>query len=163
MSVEFIVYSVLIGAGATVVMDLWAIILKRLFDVPSLNYAMVGRWIGHMPHGRFSHDAIGKATPINHEGFIGWVSHYLIGIAFAGLLLTIWGVEWAQSPTLLPAITIGVGTIVAPFFVLQPSMGAGVAASKTPEPNIARQRSLLAHTVFGVGLYSTALLLSLLV
>jgi len=162
MSEEFIVYSILIGAGATVMMDLWAIMLKRLFGVPSLDYAMVGRWIGHMSSGHFSHDSIGKAAPINHEGFIGWASHYLIGIIYAGLLLAIWGIEWVENPTLLPAIIVGVGTIVAPFFVLQPSMGAGVAASKTQAPNIARQRSLMAHTVFGVGLYGTGLLLSLL-
>lgn len=41
---------------------------------------------------------------------------------------------------------------------MQPGMGFGVAASKTPKPNVARLRSLAAHTVFGFGLYLAALL-----
>ena len=44
---EFIVASLTLGTGATLVMDLWAGLLKRVFGIPSLNYAMVGRWIGH--------------------------------------------------------------------------------------------------------------------
>ena len=36
---------------------------------------------------------------------------------------------------------------------MQPGMGAGIAASRTPAPNKARLQSLLNHGVFGVGLY----------
>jgi hypothetical protein len=43
---------------------------------------------------------------------------------------------------------------------MQPAFGLGVAASKTPNPNKARLKSLMTHTVFGVGLYVWAYLLS---
>ena len=43
---------------------------------------------------------------------------------------------------------------------MQPGMGAGIAASKTPKPNAARLRSAMTHTVFGLGLYASALLAS---
>jgi hypothetical protein len=46
--------------------------------------------------------------------------------------------------------------------MMQPGMGAGIAASKTPNPNAARLRSILAHTAFGIGLYGSALLSALL-
>jgi hypothetical protein len=69
------------------------------------------------------------------------------------LLLAIWELEWARQPTLLPALIIGVATVVAPFFLMQPGMGAGVAASKTPKPNAVRIRSLVTHAIYGVGLY----------
>ena len=39
---------------------------------------------------------------------------------------------------------------------MQPAMGAGIAASKTPRPRVARLRSLVTHTVYGVGLYVSA-------
>jgi hypothetical protein len=45
--------------------------------------------------------------------------------------------------------------------VLQPGMGLGIAGSKTPRPNVVRLRALLTHTVFGVGLYLSALASSL--
>jgi hypothetical protein len=41
---------------------------------------------------------------------------------------------------------------------MQPGMGAGIAASKTPNPNVARLRSIVTHTVYGIGLYGSALL-----
>lgn len=52
-----------IGIGATLVMDLWTLMLKRI-GVATLNYAMVGRWVGHMGHGHLRHEAIAKAAPI---------------------------------------------------------------------------------------------------
>ncbi|MDC9592901.1 DUF2938 domain-containing protein [Xenorhabdus sp. IM139775] len=157
----FIIYSILIGAGATVVMDLWAVFIKRCFGIPSLNYSMVGRWIGHIPKGKFIHTSILQADPVKGETGMGWLAHYLIGIIFAGFLLLIYGPDWAQHPTFLPALMTGIVTLVAPFFIMQPGMGMGIAASKTPAPNTARLRSLMAHTSYGVGLYLAALLLTL--
>ncbi|CAM3914692.1 DUF2938 domain-containing protein [Xenorhabdus thuongxuanensis] len=158
---EFIVRSVLIGAGATVVMDIWALFLKRCFGIPSLNYAMVGRWLGHIPQGQFCHQSIMQAPPVKGETAFGWFAHYLIGILFAGLFLFISDPDWVNNPTFLPALLMGIVTVVAPFFIMQPGMGFGVAASKTPAPNTARVRSLMTHTIFGVGLYLSALLLHL--
>ena len=59
-------------------------------------------------------------------------------------------------PTLGPALAVGIGTVAAPFFLMQPGMGAGIAASRTPRPNAARLQSLLTHAVFGLGLYVAA-------
>ena len=88
---------------------------------------------------------------------MGWFAHYSIGVTFAALLLAIYGLEWAQKPTLLPALIIGMVTVVAPLFVLQPALGAGIASSKTPMPVFNCIKSLTAHTVFGLGLYLAAL------
>lgn len=152
-------YTALIGSGATAVMDAWAITRKFLFRTPAPNYGLVGRWLGHMTHGRFRHDAIAKATPIHHELLIGWVVHYLIGIAFAALLIAGWGMAWLEHPTLGPAMIIGVITVAAPFLLMQPGMGAGIAASRTARPAAARIQSLITHLFFGLGLYVSAALL----
>jgi hypothetical protein len=82
--------------------------------------------------------------------------HYLIGIAFAAALLAIWGLDWARRPTLAPALIVGIVTVLAPFLVMQPGMGAGIAASRTPRPAAARIQSLITHTLFGLGLYASA-------
>jgi hypothetical protein len=146
---------VLIGAGATAVMDVWLMLLKW-WGVPTGNFALVGRWVGHLAQGRFAHEAISKARPIRAELTLGWLTHYAVGLAFAGLLVVIEGVEWIGHPTLLPALALGVGTVVAPLFVMQPAMGAGIAATKTPAPLKNCLRSIANHAVFGVGLYLTA-------
>jgi hypothetical protein len=155
---EFVMRAVFIGIGATIVLDFWAAFLKRFFGVASLDWAMVGRWVGHFADGRFVHDKISQASPVRGEGTIGWCVHYATSIVFAALLLTIFGLGWARQPTLLPALIFGIATVVAPFFIMQPGMGAGIAASKTANPTMARLRSLATHTVFGIGLYASALL-----
>ncbi|MTI86427.1 MAG: DUF2938 domain-containing protein [Balneolaceae bacterium] len=160
---EFAIYAVLIGTGATILMDCWAIFLKRGLGIKSLDYCMLGRWIGHLSHRRFLHNNISQSGKVDSECLIGWTAHYAIGITFSFLLLVIWGLSWAEQPTLLPALIIGIVTVVAPFFLLQPGMGAGVAASKTPQPNISRLLSIAAHTAYGIGLYLSALFLTLLI
>jgi hypothetical protein len=145
--------ALLIGAGATAVMDLWSVARKRLFGIPSLDYGLVGRWLVHLARGRFRHDAIAASPPVRGERPIGWVAHYLIGIGFAAMLLIVWGLEWACHPTMAPALIVGIGSVAAPFLVMQPGMGAGIAASRTPRPAAARFNSLVTHGIFGLGLY----------
>jgi hypothetical protein len=152
---EFAVRGLLIGAGATLCMDSWAAVLRR-FGVASLNFALLGRWLGHLPRGRWIHENISNATPVRHEALLGWCAHYGIGITFALLLLATCGLAWARSPTLYPALLLGVVTVVAPLFVLQPALGAGIASSKTPRPIFNSVKSLVTHVVFGVGLFLAA-------
>ncbi|MCE9782634.1 DUF2938 domain-containing protein [Shewanella algae] len=154
--------ALLLGIGATLVMDIWALAQKVLLGIPSLSYPMVGRWIGHLPRGKLIHSPIGASAAIKGEAWLGWGAHYLIGIIFAAILLAICGSQWLQAPKIMPALLLGIISVLAPFLILQPGLGAGLAARRTPAPWTARGRSLLAHTVFDLGLYLTALLLSLL-
>jgi hypothetical protein len=139
---EFVLRAFFIGVGATIVMDLWALLLKQL-GIPSLNFAFLGRWIGHLPHGQWIHKSIAKAAPMKGELWMGWFAHYSIGVTFAALLLAVYGLEWARKPTLLPALIIGIVTAIAPLFILQPALGAGIASSKTPKPVFNCIKSLL--------------------
>lgn len=146
---------VFIGIGATALMDAWLSVLKSA-GVPTLNFAMIGRWVGHLLHGKVAHAAIAKSQPIRGELALGWLTHYAIGVVFAGLLVASQGAGWMREPSLLPAIVVGMLTVTAPLFVMQPAMGAGFAASKTPTPLKNCIRSLANHTVFGLGLYLSA-------
>ncbi|MCP3752008.1 DUF2938 domain-containing protein [Pseudomonas sp. SBB6] len=155
---EGIVLAVLIGVTATALADLWSLFQQRVLGMAGPNWGLVGRWIGHMPRGQFVHQSIAKAPALANERLIGWSAHYTIGVIFAGLLLAICGVAWAQQPQFVPAFVLGLVTVAAPYLIMQPGMGAGVFASKTPKPNAARARSLLVHGVFGVALYLAGLL-----
>lgn len=152
---DIVLGTVTTGIGATAVVDLWTIARTRLLGVAAPDYAMVGRWIAHMSHGRFRHQSIKAATAMRGEAVIGWTAHYLIGIGFAVLLPAFWGAEWFRNPQLGPALLVGIVAVAAPFLVMQPGMGAGFAASKTPNPVSARLHSLLSHAIFGFGLFAT--------
>jgi hypothetical protein len=149
----------LVGAGATAVIDLWALLLRRV-GVPTLDFALIGRWIGHWRRGVFAHAAIAKAPPVQGELALGWLFHYATGVAFATLFVALQGPGWLGSPSLAPAMLFGAASVAAPWLVMQPAMGAGVAASKTPTPGKNRARSLANHLVFGFGLYLTAVLVA---
>lgn len=148
-----LLHAIPIGVGATALMDLWGAVRQPLFGFARLDYALLGRWFGQMPAGRFRHPAIAAAPPVRGERVIGWAVHYLIGMAFAALLLALRGPEWLQRPTLLPALLVGLGTVAAPLLIMQPAMGAGLAGSRTRRPNAARLQALLTHAIYGLGLY----------
>jgi len=151
----------IIGIGATITFDLWAQLLKLLFKVPPSNICVVGRWLLYMPQGIFRHTNIVKAPEKKGECLAGWFAHYMIGITLAAFFIMIVGKNWLLDPTILPAIVFGIASVTAPLFIMQPAFGFGFAASKTPNPNQARLRSLLNHAAFGAGLYLFAFLVNL--
>jgi hypothetical protein len=159
MSIEgnYVLGAIAIGIGATLVMDLWNLFLKRTFSIPSLSYCFLGRWFRHMPGGTFRHASITAATPKPFECTVGWIAHYTIGVVLALVFVVLASGDWLARPTLLPALLYGIGTVVFPFLIMQPSFGLGTAASRTPSPTQARLKSLVTHIVFGVGLYVCAL------
>jgi len=159
----YLLSAVAVGLGATLFMDLWAMLLKRAFGTPSANYCLVGRWFRHMPEGTFMHTSIANSSQKRFECAVGWIAHHIIGVVYALVLVALVTGDWLARPTLLPALLFGIGTVLVPFLVMQPSFGLGIAASRAPSPTQARLRSLVAHIAFGVGLYVCAVGLSYLV
>jgi hypothetical protein len=141
-----------IGVGATAIMDLSGEVLRRVSPFAPLDYRLVGRWIGHMRHGRLRHENIAAAPPVTRERPLGWAAHYAIGAGFAtALVLARPG--WAARPTLGPALATGVVSAAAPLLLMQPAFGMGVAGAKTPDPTRTRLLVLRTHAIFGAGLY----------
>ena len=155
---EFLVRAVLIGIGATVVLDLWSLFATRAFNTSAPNWTLVGRWIGHFPQGQFVQPHISKARSVRGETALGWTAHFAIGIFYAAVLIAIFGLDWARHPTPLPAFVVGLAAMTAPLFVMQPGMGLGIAASRTQNPTRRRLNTLASHTAFSAGLYVCALL-----
>jgi hypothetical protein len=153
---NYLLSAVWIGAAATAATDVWALVRSRLFGIAAPNWGLVGRLIAHIPRGRPKHDSIAAAASVKGERLAGWLAHYLIGIAFAAALLAICGRGWIEDPTPVPPLLFGLATVLAPFLIMQPAMGAGIAASRTSRPNAARLQSLITHAVFGLGLFGAA-------
>lgn len=150
--------TILIGLGATITFDLWALFLKQAFKISPSNICLVGRWLRYMPQGTFIHSNIGSSPQKSSECTVGWIAHYMIGSTFAIAFVAFVGNNWLQRPMPIPAIAFGLVTVLAPFCIMQPAFGLGFAASKTPNPPQARLHSLMNHAAFGVGLYFFALL-----
>jgi len=157
---ELLFRAALVGIGGTIVLDLWALLMVRVLGWSATNWAMVGRWFGNMVRGRFVQETMAKAEPVKGELAIGWIAHYAIGIGYGLLLPAFWGHGWVDRPTLLPPLILVWVLLVAPYLIMMPGMGMGIAGSRTPKPNVARLKSVMGHSVFGLGMYATAMALA---
>ena len=120
---------------------------------------MVGRWLGHMLKSEFVQTNIGQAEPVPGEHALGWTFHYVIGIAYGLLLVAIWGAGWLRQPGIAEPLILALALLVLPYFVMMPGMGMGMAGSRTPKPNVTRLKSVIGHSMFGIGMYLTARLM----
>ena len=148
---------VLMGIAGTLVMDVWALVLERVAGVARPNWGAVGRWVVEVSRGRVFHEAIADVPELPGEARIGWAFHYLVGAIYGLVFVAIVGADWLNAPTFLPVWVFSILTIGFGWFLLQPGLGLGWAASKTDAPWKARGLGLLAHTVFGLGMWGMAL------
>jgi hypothetical protein len=153
------IQGVLIGVVATLAIDVWALIVKHGLHLPTADWALVGRWFAHMPSGVFVHRPIVAAAPVANERAVGWLAHYLIGAIYGVGYLYLVQLYLARSPSLTSALLFGLVTLVAPWLIMQPAMGAGVFATGAPRPWAVRLVNLSMHVVFGVSLYGAWLVL----
>lgn len=142
----------LTGIAATALLDLWAVSISRVLGWPPTNWALVGRWVSHLPRGTFRHLPITATSAVPMERLIGWCAHYLVGVAYAIIYLAILG-GLHRTPSLGSAILFGLVTLLAPWIILQPGMGLGLFARSTPNPARMRCMNVAAHAIFGLGLY----------
>ena len=148
-----------IGIGATLLVDLWGYV-QSLFKIKSLDYRFVGRWIAGFHNGKFRHENIINSPPIRGELLLGWAAHYLIGITFSFLLIILFGTNWIDKPEIFSALLVGIITLLAPLFIMQPALGFGFGSSKLPNPNLRMFKSFMTHLIYGFGLYLSAILIN---
>jgi len=157
IGLDYLIPAIAAGAGATAVMDSWNLLVKLALGIPSLDHCLLGRWVCHMRHGTVRHVSIAAAAPKPLECILGRIAHYTIGIVLGVVFVALMRGGWLVNPTVLPPVIFGIVTVALPFFIMQPSLGLGVASSKTRNPVQARLKSLMSHTAFGFGLYLCAM------
>ncbi|MCG6885558.1 MAG: DUF2938 domain-containing protein [Silicimonas sp.] len=143
---------IVMGVLGTLAMDLWALFLGALGQ-PKPNWAMPGRWLGHVMRGRVFHDDIGAAEPVERELALGWALHYGVGVIYGVVFVVLAGRDWLAAPTFLPLWVFSLATIAAGWFLLLPGMGLGWAGSRTASPWKVRGLGIVAHTVFALGMW----------
>jgi len=160
--VIWLLQAVGIGLGGTFCMDIWAVFGRRVLGITGLNWCLVGRWVRGFADGRFASDNIVAQPERAGECALGWLTHYLVGVGLGVAFILVVGGAWLTEPHLWPAVLFGWVSVLLPFLVLQPALGMGIAGARTPHPHRLRMRSLLTHTVYGLGLFIAAQAIGLL-
>ncbi len=158
---KLIGFSLVVGIGSTLVLDLWVILVKKLLGMPPTDWGMVGRWLQGLAQGKLLLDTRIERSPNLSEKALGWLFHYLIGIAYAVLLLLIWGRGFADTPEIGPIVIVGIiFSSLAGLTVLMPAMGGGIFGRKLANQTAILIYVVVAHTAFAAGQYGFALISS---
>ena len=154
-----LILGLVMGLGGTMLMDIWALLLNRFAGMALPNWGAVGRWVLCLP--KVFHNDISTVEQKPSEVQVGWVFHYAVGIAYGLIFVLIAGQEWIEAPSFIPLWLFAIVTIAAGWFFLQPGLGLGWALSKTDAPWEGRIWGLVAHTVFGIGMWIPVYLITL--
>ena len=143
---------ILIGIVANITTDLYEFTIERYLG-KTRDWHLVGRWMITIPRDSFIIDPDDDTQATSGELRLGWIFHYIVGILFAAIYLVVVHFVLNTHPSFVNAVGFGIITVVAPWFILMPALGAGMFASKAARPNFVRVLSLSVHIVFGIGLY----------
>ena len=142
----------MVGILSCVVLDLWQRILFLTLGVPVSNWALVGRWLNSfIKTGKWVNHGLPNSPKINNELAIGWLFHYAVSIAYAGLFFVLW--KWGIVVSgFFGGLVFGLVSVIIPWFFFMPALGAGVLANKTDNSLKACALALLAHAIYGTAI-----------
>ena len=149
-----IIEAVLMGTFATVFMDFLAGILAgRKFIYPFISPEAIGRWFLYIFKGKLKHKNINETPKLKNEKRWGQISHYLIGIALAGVYLVLdLNIALIHEHKWM-SLVFGIATVFFPWFWLLPSIGMGIMAAKSANRSQIIRTNLINHTNFGIGFF----------
>ena len=130
----FFLEMILMGAFATWLMDFAAgFLVRRNIVRAPVEPHIPGRWALYMLKGRLAHADIRLAPALRYEKEAAVISHYLIGIALAGVYLALDLMIPALQGRIWPALLFGL-------------------ASKAPNRMDCIVMSIINHFDYGLGL-----------
>ena len=84
---------------------------------------------------------------------IGWTMHYLVGLAYGFGYLGLMVFVLERPPSLVSGLIFGAVSVVIPWVLMQPGLGAGIMARLAPNPWVPRLNALTSHVIYGAALF----------
>ncbi|WP_434777927.1 DUF2938 family protein [Neisseria sp. Ec49-e6-T10] len=151
---QILIKIIILGVGATAIMDMLGHVRNILLGIKSLDYSIVGRWILSWHDRKFFHPNIWASPKKRQEKTVGWLAHYLIGVIWVSILIFVQN-SWLDKPDFISAMILAAITSLFPFLLMQPAFGLGLFACKTTRPIKSIINTLISHFFFGVGIFFT--------
>ena len=148
---ELIIKGAIAGVLGTLAMDLLNRFFARLGLMSKIDVATIGRMTTGWTHGRLCYEHPGEMKQVDNEVFYGYISHYIIGISLALPFVFGWNLLVGGPASPIWALIYGIGTTVASWFFVYPSMGFGVFGWRSPDGIKAAFSSLANHFFYGIG------------
>jgi hypothetical protein len=133
-------------------MDLLNSLFARTGAITKIEVRLIGRMSAGWLRGRFLYDHPDEMHPVANELYLGYFTHYTIGIFLAIAFVLGWDILFDGHISPLWVLIYGISTTAASLFFVYPSMGLGIAGSKSPEGVKNIISSLANHLFFGTGM-----------
>ena len=148
-----LIHGLVAGIIATVLFDIYQIALNYAYGINKTKWNLVGRYfIGLKNNTYFREDLINDSSE-KYELIYGYLIHYAIGIIF-GFFYILINIIIFEEPSILIALVFGFTTILVIWCIMMPfAYNLGFFASKSDEKYQLIVQGLLAHFVFGTGLF----------
>ena len=156
----FILSGFFIGIVATCIFDIFQHSLFFAYNISKPKWHLVGRYFYGLKDQIYFYEDIESSHKIKYELFIGYFFHYLIGIIY-GIIYIILNILFFDNPSLILAIIIGFLAVLGNWCIMMPyAFNVGFFASKKTEKFQILVQNLIAHYIFGIGLYIGQIIIS---
>ena len=149
----FLIHGLIAGIVATVLFDIYQIALNYAYGINKTRWNLVGRYFIGLKNNKYFRDDLINDPLEKHELIYGYLIHYIIGIIY-GLFYILINLIFYDEPSILIALIYGFITILGGWCIMMPfAYNLGFFASKSDEKFQLIVQGLLAHFVFGTGLF----------
>ena len=149
----FLIYGLIAGIIATILFDIYQIALNYAYGINKTRWDLVGRYFIGLKNNKYFRDDLINDLLEKYELIYGYLIHYTIGIIY-GLFYILINLIFYDEPSILIALVYGFITILGDWCIMMPfAYNLGFFASKSDEKNQLIVQGLLAHFVFGIGLF----------
>ena len=149
---EPIFKGIVTGVVGTLIMDLLNHRFAQIGAISKIDVRIIGRMAAGWSKGRFRYSHPDEMECVPNEMVYGYFTHYAIGVGLAIPFMLGWNLLVGGSASPVWALAYGVGTTVASWFLVFPSMGFGMLGRRSPEGLRAPLSSLANHLFFGLGM-----------
>ena len=154
----FFLEGLLVGIIATFIFDLFQLSLSYAYKIRKGKWDIVGRYFCGLRKGVYFRLDIFNEPSVQYELIIGYATHYVIGSIF-GLIYIIFNVIFFNEPSFLLALIVGFSTVMGSWCIMMPyAYNMGFFASHEKKQKELLVQNLIAHFIFGIGLYTGYLL-----
>lgn len=149
----FFLQGLISGIIGTIIFDLFQQALKYSYNINRIRWDLAGRYFYGLLDKRYFREDIQNEEKIKNEIIIGYFFHYLIGSIF-GVFYVLINLFFYSEPSILISIIIGFITVFGGWCIMMPlAYNIGFFASKKLEQKQIIVQNLIAHFIFGIGLF----------
>ena len=141
------------GLFATIIFDLYQSSLKYAYDIEKPKWNLLGRYFLGYKENKFIRKNLIEDEEIENELLWGYIFHYIIGLIY-GIVFVILNFLLFDYPSIFLAYIFGFITVIGGWCFLMPfAYNLGFFASKSENRAKILAQNLIAHFVFGTGLF----------